>query len=206
LGLVNTRFVNPHGLDADGHVSSAADLLRLTLALWEYPLARSMMGTARVQRNGRELINTNEWLGRFAGATGVKTGTTVAAGECLIASVEQDGRTLLVIVMGSQARYRDAEALYTAARRAYRWPTLDGRELSILNRVLDGTGKVWYMQPTGVGPTVMQVAPGMPAVRSFRRLMPVMKDATALHPGRAVGTLEWWAGAQLISTQSLVVR
>ena len=206
LGMVNTRFVNPHGLDAAGHVSSAADMLRLTLAVWKYPLARSMMGTARVQWNGRELMNTNEWLGSFAGATGVKTGTTVAAGECLVASVDRDGRTLLVIVMGSQARYRDAEALYAAARRAYTWPTLDGRELSILNRVLDGTGKVWYMQPTGVAPTVMQVAPGMPAVRSFRRLTPGTEVVTALRPGSAAGTLEWWAGAQLIGTQSLVVR
>ena len=87
LSLNRTHFVNPHGLDAEGHMSSAADLLALTRKLLEYPLFRSMVGTARVQWNGRDLYTTNEWLVSFEGTTGVKTGTTDNAGECLIASV-----------------------------------------------------------------------------------------------------------------------
>jgi D-alanyl-D-alanine carboxypeptidase len=203
LGLSQTHFVNAHGLDAQGHVSSAADLLTLTRELWGYPLFRSMVGTARVQWNGRDLSSTNEWLTTFDGATGVKTGTTDEAGECLVASVERDGRTVLLVIMGSQARYEDATKLYDAFRTAYAWDTANGRELSIINRVYDEDGRVWFMHPTGAAPIVLQHQPGVPEVRSFRRLAMPGGDLLA---GTQVGVLEWWAGAELIGAQALVVR
>ncbi|MCC6456607.1 MAG: D-alanyl-D-alanine carboxypeptidase [Caldilineaceae bacterium] len=203
LGLSQTHFVNAHGLDAQGHVSSAADLLMLTRELWGYPLFRSMVGTARVQWNGRDLSSTNEWLTTFDGATGVKTGTTDEAGECLVASVERDGRTVLLVIMGSQARYEDATKLYDAFRSAYAWDTANGRELSIINRVYDENGRVWFMHPTGAAPIVLQHQPGVPEVRSFRRLDMPRGDLLA---GTQVGVLEWWAGAEMIGAQALVVR
>jgi D-alanyl-D-alanine carboxypeptidase len=204
LGLAQTHFANAHGLDAQGHVSSAADLLALTRELWAYPLFRSMVGTARVQWNDRDLWSTNEWLTTFEGATGVKTGTTDEAGECLVASVERDGRTVLIVIMGSQARYEDAAKLYDTFRAAYAWDTANGRELSIINRVFDENGRVWFMHPTGAAPTVLQHQPGVPEVRSFRRL--AMPEGDILAAGVQVGVLEWWAGAELIGAQALVVR
>ena len=205
LGLAQTHFKNPHGLDEEGHTSSAADLLTLTRELWQYPLFRSMVGTARVSWNGRELFTTNEWLTSFEGATGVKTGTTDKAGECLVASVERDGRTVLLVIMGSTARYEDAEKLYDAFRSAYDWDAVNARDLSIINRVSDETGRIWYMQPTGAAPTLLQHQPGVPEVRSFRRIeMP--GDDDMIGPGTKVGVLEWWAGAEMIGAQPLVVR
>lgn len=204
LRLAQTHFVNPHGLDAKGHTSSAADLLRLTRALWEYPLFRSMVGTARISWNDHDLISANEWLTGFEGVTGVKTGTTDKAGECLVASVEQDGRTILLVILGSKARYEDAEILYNAFRAAFAWDAVDGRELSIINRVSDETGRIWYMQPTGAAPTVLQHLPGVPEVQSFRRLQ--LPAAETFTPGTEVGVLEWWAGAEMIGEQTLVVR
>jgi D-alanyl-D-alanine carboxypeptidase (penicillin-binding protein 5/6) len=204
LGLSRTHFVNVHGLDAQGHVSSATDLLTLTHELWAYPLFRSMVGTARVKWNGRDLLSTNEWLTTFEGATGVKTGTTDDAGECLVASVERDGRTVLMVIMGSKARYQDAMLLYDAFRSAYAWDAANGRELSIINRVYDESGRVWFMQPTGAAPTVLQHQPGLPELRSFRRLDIPGEERIAA--GTEVGVLEWWAGAELIGAQTLVVR
>jgi D-alanyl-D-alanine carboxypeptidase len=204
LGLAQTHFVNAHGLDAQGHVSSAADLLTLTRELWAYPTFRSMVGTARMAWNGRDLLSTNEWLTTFEGATGVKTGTTDNAGECLVASVERDGRTVLLVVMGSSNRYQDAATLYETFRAVYSWDAADGRELSVINRVYDKTGRIWFMQPTGAAPTVLQQQPGMPALRSFRRLELPLADAMAA--GTQVGVLEWWAGAKMIGAQTLVVR
>jgi serine-type D-Ala-D-Ala carboxypeptidase (penicillin-binding protein 5/6) len=205
LGLAQTHFENPHGLDAEGHTSSAADLLTLTRELWQYPLFRSMVGTARVSWNGRDLLSTNEWLTSFEGVTGVKTGTTDEAGECLVASVERDGRTVLLVIMGSTARYEDAEKLYDAFRSAYDWDAVNARDLSIINRVSDETGRIWYMQPTGAAPTLLQHQPGVPEVRSFRRIEMPGEDDT-IRPGAKVGVLEWWAGAEMIGVQPLVVR
>ena len=70
---------------------------------------------------GRTLINTNELLGSYPDADGIKTGTTDAAGECLIASVSRDGHRLLVVVLGSQDRYADARALLDYAAAGWRW-------------------------------------------------------------------------------------
>ena len=204
LGLQQTHFVNPHGLDADGHVSSAADLLVLTRELWAFPLFRSMVGTANAQWNERELLNTNELLSSFAGVTGVKTGTTDNAGECLVASIERDGRTVLIVIMGSTARFEDAITLYNAFRASFAWRVADSGELSVINRVYDERGQVYFMQPTGVAPSVLLHQPGVPMVRSYRHLeMPATDAITA---GTQVGVLEWWAGSEQIGSQTLVVR
>jgi hypothetical protein len=204
LGLQQTHFVNPHGLDAEGHVSSATDLLVLTRELWEYPLFRTMVGAARVQWNGRDLISTNEWLTGYEGATGVKTGTTNNAGECLVASVERDGRTVLLVILGSSNRYEDAAILYEAFRSSYSWDAANPRELSVFNRLYDESGRVWFMQPTGAAPSVLQRMPGVPALRTFRRLQ--IPAASALVSGTPVGVLEWWAGPIMVGAQTLVVR
>jgi D-alanyl-D-alanine carboxypeptidase len=204
LGLQQTHFVNPHGLDADGHVSSAEDLLALTRELWNYPLFRSMVATTNVPWNGRELLTTNEWLTTFEGVTGVKTGTTDNAGECLIASVEHDGRTVLLVILGSLNRYADATALYAAFQASYAWETPNGGELSVINRVYDEEGRVYFLQPTGVAPTVLHHQPGVPELHSYRRLdVPGDEELAA---GAQIGVLEWWSGAEQIGTQPLIVR
>ena len=136
LGLSKTHFVNPHGLDEAGHVSSAQDLLQLTLRLWSDPLFRTMVGTGRVTVGGRELRNTNEWLTSNRAAVGVKTGTTPAAGECLIAAVERAGRTIFVVVLGSRERYADTGRLLAATDAAFAWMPARAEELSVLNRMV----------------------------------------------------------------------
>lgn len=204
LGLQQTRFVNPHGLDADGHVSSAQDLLVLTRELWSYPLFRSMVGTARVEWNNRELYTTNEWLNTFDGVTGIKTGTTDKAGENLIASVERDGRTIFLVVMGSANRYQDATALYERFAATYRWNVADGRELSVINRIYDNQGQVRFMQPAGAAPDVLQNAVGVPEIYNFRRLQ--LPDGEMLAAGSQVGVLEWYVGGEQVGAQLLILR
>lgn len=203
LGLSHSHFVNPHGLDALGHVSSAADLLVITQKLWSYPLFRAMVGTASITQAGHVLVNTNEWLTTFAGVTGVKTGTTDAAGECLIASVERDGRTVLLVVMGSEDRYQDAERLYAAYEAATSWRGGGGRELSILNRVYGNAG-VWYVQPVGPAPDLPVYGPGGPELHGFRRLELIAGGE--LEQGARVGLFEWRMGDEVVATQPLVVR
>jgi D-alanyl-D-alanine carboxypeptidase len=204
LGLEQTHFANPNGFDAEEHMSSAADLLRLTRELWDYPLFRTIVGTDTTTVMGRELRNTNEWLTRFEGVTGVKTGTTDEAKECLIAAVERDGHTVFLVLLGSRERYLDAERLYAAYEAVYTWQTLDGRELSVLNRMLDATGQLRFVQPTGAAPTVLQHEPGVPEVLEYRRLQ--IPAGGSLTAGTPVGALEWWVGPEMVGSQLLVVR
>jgi hypothetical protein len=73
-----------------------------------------------------------------------------------------------------------------------------------MNRIRDERGELWFVQPAGAPPSVLQHRTGVPQVRSFRRLQ--LPAPEALSAGAQVGVLEWWAGPEQIGTQTLVVR
>ena len=111
MNLKETHFVNPHGLDAPGHVSSAVDLLAMTRAGLSHELFARIVATPQARVAGRLLVNRNELLTTYPGADGVKTGTTDAAGQCLVASATREGHRAIAIVLGSQDRFADSRIL-----------------------------------------------------------------------------------------------
>ncbi|MEX1159038.1 MAG: hypothetical protein WEC79_08940, partial [Thermomicrobiales bacterium] len=114
LGLHNTHLENPHGLDTDGHYSTARDIAALTLyALDHEPTFAATLQTAQYQAEGHAITNTNRLLGEYDGLIGGKTGVTDNAGYCLMQIAEIDGRRVIVVLLGStpDAWYADAEAL-----------------------------------------------------------------------------------------------
>ncbi len=121
MGLANTHFVNPHGLDAPEHLISAADLLVIAREAMRYELFRQIVATPRARVAGRLLINRNELLTTYPGADGIKTGTTDAAGQCLVASATRGGRQAIAIVLGSRDRYADARALLDHYFKYFGW-------------------------------------------------------------------------------------
>lgn len=121
LGLQGTHFANAHGSDAAGQSITANDLVILARAALAYPLLAQIVATPSARVAGRTLTNTNQLLGVYPGADGVKTGTSDAAGECLAASVTRDGHRLLAVVLGSRDRYADARALLDYALAGWQW-------------------------------------------------------------------------------------
>ena len=117
LGLADSHFMNPHGLDQEGHFSSARDLLNTALIGMEDPLFAEIVGTRSSTFPGtpdgeeRVASTTNALLSTFEGAIGVKTGFTDDAGLTMVAAAERDGRRLYAIVMGSSDHFADAAAL-----------------------------------------------------------------------------------------------
>jgi len=122
LGMKDTRFANPHGLDEDGHYSTAYDLAILTrYALKNQTFARLVRSRAvRVAiADGRKkkvltrkvLRSHNRLLGRFLGANGVKTGYTDDAGPCLVASASRGNRRLIAVLLNDPHRWADAATL-----------------------------------------------------------------------------------------------
>ncbi|MCD6289709.1 MAG: D-alanyl-D-alanine carboxypeptidase [Anaerolineae bacterium] len=132
LGLTHTHFVNPHGLDAPGHLASATDLLTIARAGLKNKLFAKIVSTPRARIAGRLLINRNQLLTTYPGADGVKTGTTDAAGQCLVASATRQGHRAIAVVLGSQDRYADARALLDHYFTYFGWRklTLPPGELS----------------------------------------------------------------------------
>lgn len=132
LGLSNTRFANPHGLTADDHHSSAQDLARLGRAALRLPLMREII---QCRRRGYRLSgpngsarnieweNTNRLLGQD-GFRGMKTGTTTAAGACLVGVGENSGREQIVVVLGSSS----SAARYVDTRNLFAWCWRQDRE------------------------------------------------------------------------------
>lgn len=117
LGLENTQFANPHGLDAPGHFTSARDLLAMARVAMKNPVFATLVRTQTVrlpdEPDGTERIvrNTNQLLGTYQGAIGVKTGYTGDAGLVLVAAAERSGRRLYAVVMGASDSFGDASAL-----------------------------------------------------------------------------------------------
>ena len=111
-GLRDTHFSNAHGFDETMHFSSAYDLAIIGRQMVRNRILTSIVATKEQWAASRLLENSNELLGTYAGANGVKTGTTDAAGQCLVASARRDGEGWVVaVVLGSQDRYADARAL-----------------------------------------------------------------------------------------------
>ncbi len=104
LGLTATTLMNPHGLDATGHVSTARDVATLALAIHQQrPQIEELLGQTSWTGSGHLLMNTNTLLGNVPGVIAGKTGVTPAAGTCLLEIVERNGRTLIVVTLGSTA-------------------------------------------------------------------------------------------------------
>jgi D-alanyl-D-alanine carboxypeptidase (penicillin-binding protein 5/6) len=118
LGLVDTHFVNPIGLDDPGQYTSAADLARASIELTtRFPVVATIASTpsltlpATATHHAYVLYNLNQLIRTYPGATGLKTGWTGWAGGCLIATASRGGRHLLVVVMGSPSIFNEAASL-----------------------------------------------------------------------------------------------
>ncbi len=123
LGMVNSRFANPHGLDEPSHYTTARDMATLTRAAMEHPTFAELVRTRQVRltvwKPGRRTLvpqarivqSHNRLLGQLAGADGVKTGYTDSAGRCLVASASRGNHRLIAVLLNAPRRWTDATAL-----------------------------------------------------------------------------------------------
>ena len=111
LGLTGSHFVNPNGLDAPGHYSTARDLAILSAYAMDNPIFRQTVSTKNVAVGERYLHNHNKLLWRVDGADGVKTGYTRAAGRILVSSAIRNGRRLICVTINDPDDWNDHAAL-----------------------------------------------------------------------------------------------
>ena len=108
LGLTNTHFESPHGLDSDGHYTTAYELALLSNYALKNSHFLALVGTKNytVTINGypKNLSNTNELLGNLEGVYGVKTGFTFNAGRCLVSSCKRKDLDIIVVVLGADTK------------------------------------------------------------------------------------------------------
>lgn len=126
LGLTNTNFVTPHGLDKDNHYTTAYELAVIADYALKKEKIREVVSTqnCNVTINGKtkNISNTNELLGYLEGVNGVKTGFTNKAGRCLVTSVKRDGFEIITVVLGADTkkiRTKDSIKLIEYAYKKY---------------------------------------------------------------------------------------
>jgi len=119
LGLENSSFRNPSGLDQDGHYSTARDMALLASYCMKNRDFREIVGTKSGTYAGRYMSNHNKLLFRLEGTTGLKTGYTKSAGRCLVSAVKRNGREIIMVTLNAPDDWRDHTLLCNWAFGSY---------------------------------------------------------------------------------------
>ena len=126
LRLQHSHFVNPHGLEADGHYSSPYDMAILARAAMRNPLFQRLAAAKEWNASGLlqsyRLVNLNRLLWQYPGADGVKIGYEDTAINTMVVSATRDGHRIYASFMRSTRRDADGTALLDYAFNAYEWP------------------------------------------------------------------------------------
>lgn len=127
LNLVNTSFTNPAGLDSEGHVSTASDLIRVAEFAMQNPYFSQIVKIRKAivsSVDGKvvhNLENINTLLGKIEGVQGVKTGWTENARENLVTYIVRDEHQVMIALMSSQDRFGETKELINWIFENYEW-------------------------------------------------------------------------------------
>ncbi len=206
LGLVDTHFDNPHGLDGDTHFTTASELARIAAAAMQIPAFRTMVGTVRMRigegEGVRLVTNHNKLLRLYDGAIGVKTGFTKKSGRCLVSAAERDGVMLIAVTLHAPNDWQDHAVLLD-----YGFDTVECRTVA---QVGDYRYTIPVLQASGgiASVTVENTEPF--SIITDKSASPIMCDVrltryttAPIRKGDILGTLLFSQDGELIGTRPL---
>ena len=122
LGAYNSNFVNPHGLNADNHYSTAYDLAIISSHAMKNDLFREITSAEKYKADSLNtfLYNKNKVVYEYEYGTGIKIGYTKAAGRCLVASAQKDGTEIITVVLNDNNWFQDCYKLFDWAFEKYK--------------------------------------------------------------------------------------
>jgi D-alanyl-D-alanine carboxypeptidase len=202
LGLAQTHFENPSGLDAEGHYSSARDVTKLALVAMRKPFVRRTVRQRTGIAAGRPLATWNDLLGRFPGVIGVKTGHTALAGWSQVAAARGRGLTIYATLLGSPTRDErnsDLAALLTWGLSRYR-PVF-----------AIAAGRVYATATTAYGRGPVRLVAERPLRRAVRFGRPLVERVVApsavslpVRKGQRLGVVRVYERGRLLGERPLV--
>ncbi len=131
IGMKDTCFANPHGLDDEDHYSTAYDMALLCDYAMDNTDFTDIVGSYRYQTHNRLFVNHNRLLKTCEGVIGGKTGFTKRSGRCLVSVARRDGVTLCAVTLNDPDDWKDHKSLYDAGFDIYESVTLKGGEYNI---------------------------------------------------------------------------
>lgn len=195
LGLKNTHFVNPHGLPADSHYTSAYDMAVIARHALKYPKLREMVSIKhyKIRPNSSkpmQLDNHNRLLWWYPGADGFKTGWTIAAKYCLVSTVERDNLRLIASVFGvpeMRGHFKESMKIYNYGFARYGFKAV-AQPGAVLGYVPVGKGEKEKVAGVPVGKPGVTVEKGKDkGIDSWVQLIPHV-DAP-VKAGQKIGEL-----------------
>lgn len=206
LGLSNTQFANPHGLDAKGHYTSAYDLACIaSCALENEDFLRIVSTEKKViplceQQGARVLRNHNKLLSALDGCIGVKTGFTKKSGRCLVSAAERDGVRLVCVTLDCPDDWRVHKELHEGGFAAYERVTLAAaNSFAAALPVVGGTQAELYLQ------TIADVSRTLPRQRAEITCTVVAPHFVyaPVTPGEQIGEVIWTMDGEIIARAPL---
>ncbi len=188
LGMKDTNFETPSGLDGQSHYSTAADMALLARAALENPDFRSLCSQTSLKLcygnppYDRWLANHNRLLKEYPGCIGLKTGFTKKAGRCLVSAAEREGVTLICVTLSDPNDWRDHTALLDWGFSRVRRTELPGPWTVA---VTGGEGESVTVSP-GESPAVCVLEEELPRITWSVELPPFLY--APVEPGQPVGT------------------
>lgn len=140
LGMENSSFANPSGLNADDHYSTAYDMALCAVACMENATLAEIVSAKSATFGTRTYYNHNKLLSTYEGCVGMKTGYTEKAGRTLVSCAERDGQRLIAVTLSAPDDWSDHKKLYD-----YGFASFEKRELCFAGqtvRVLPVTGSL----------------------------------------------------------------
>ena len=139
LGLLQTHFENPHGLDSSQHFTTAYELALIARAALQNPMLKTIFSTKKTtishasEEQERYLVNHNKLLRTYDGCVGVKTGFTKRSGRCLVSAAERDGVLLIAVTLNAPNDWMDHTAMLDYGFTKYRSVILCEAEAILLS-------------------------------------------------------------------------
>ena len=208
MGLKNTHFENPAGLDSSEHYSSARDMAEIARAAMEYPEFRDIVDTeqATISTQSREIevFNTNDLLYTYGPAIGVKTGTSPEAGPSLVAAAKEGDESYVVVVLEATGdQYR-----FTAAQKALDFAFADYEREALVRegQVYEKVG-LPFRREESVGLAAAEDVPGLagPGLEVERRTTTEEPPPEA-RSGEELGTVEVLVDGKSVGSAPLVTE
>ncbi|WAG54817.1 D-alanyl-D-alanine carboxypeptidase [Clostridium estertheticum] len=206
IGLLNSNFESPHGLDSSNHYSTAYDLALITAKAKEVKTFNDIVGSKDIIANDydftRSYHNINKILSILPNSTGVKTGFTGKAGKCLVTSVKIQNRDIIIITLNCTPRWKETEKINNYIEKTYKYKKLVSKG-DILGKIIlkNGNSNVEIVSKRDI---IIPVKNDQKIEIKVKK--PLYEVYAPVHQGEKIGRLDVYANNKLLLTESLVSK
>lgn len=206
IGLLNSNFESPHGLDSANHYSTAYDLALVTAKAKEIVLFNDIVSSKDIDANDynftRSYHNINKILWTLPNSTGVKTGFTGKAGKCLVTSVKIQNRDVIIVTLNCTPRWKETEKISKYVEKNYEYRKLISKDDTLENINIKNNNK--NVQLVSVGDIIIPVKNDEKVEVKIKK--PLYEVSAPVHKGDKIGRVEIYANNKLLYAEALIAK